>query len=112
MEGVDALLLPATPRVAPVVEESDSVRPLMTRLTRPFNVTGQPIVTLPAPAKGLPVGIQVVGHYGDDAKVAAIAAWLEDSWRTRAPKRRPLGPLWRPWKTARGAWSGRLSFGL
>jgi aspartyl-tRNA(Asn)/glutamyl-tRNA(Gln) amidotransferase subunit A len=81
MEGVDAILVPATPRVAPIVEESDGVRPLMTRFTRPFNVTGQPIVTLPAPVGGLPVGIQVVGHYGEDAKVAAIAAWLEESWR-------------------------------
>jgi aspartyl-tRNA(Asn)/glutamyl-tRNA(Gln) amidotransferase subunit A len=82
MDGVDAILVPATPYVAPKVEESDGVRPLMTRFTRPFNITGQPIVTLPAPVDGLPVGIQVVGHYGDDAKVAAIAAWLEESWRT------------------------------
>ena len=81
MEGVDALLVPATPRVAPLIEESDGVRPLMTRFTRPFNVTGQPIVTLPAPSRGLPVGIQVVGHYGEDAKVAEIAAWLEESWK-------------------------------
>ena len=81
MEGVDAILVPATPRVAPRIEESEGVRPVMTRFTRPFNVTGQPIVTLPAPTNGLPVGIQVVGHYGEDAKVAEIAAWLEESWR-------------------------------
>ena len=80
MAGLDALLLPATPVVAPKIEESAAVRPLMTRFTRPFNVTGQPVVTLPAPADGLPVGIQVVGHYGDDALVAEIAAWLEAEW--------------------------------
>ncbi len=82
MAGVDAILVPATPRVAPLIEESDGVRPLLTRFTRPFNVTGQPIVTLPAPSAGLPVGIQVIGHFGDDATVAEIAAWLEASWKT------------------------------
>ncbi len=82
MEGVDAILVPATPRVAPRIEESEGVRPLMTRFTRPFNVTGQPIVTLPSPSQGLPVGIQVIGHYGEDAKVAEIAAWLEESWKS------------------------------
>jgi len=81
MAGLDAILVPATPRVAPVIEESDGVRPLLTRFTRPFNVTGQPIVTLPAPSKGLPVGIQVIGHFGDDARVAEIAAWLEEKWQ-------------------------------
>jgi aspartyl-tRNA(Asn)/glutamyl-tRNA(Gln) amidotransferase subunit A len=80
MAGVDALLVPATPCVAPKIEESDGVRPLMTRYTRPFNVTGQPVVCLPAPVTGLPVGIQVIGHYGEDARVAEIAAWLEADW--------------------------------
>jgi aspartyl-tRNA(Asn)/glutamyl-tRNA(Gln) amidotransferase subunit A len=82
MAGVDAILVPATPRVAPLIADSDGVRPLLTRFTRPFNVTGQPIVTVPAPvAGGLPVGIQVIGHFGDDALVAEIAAWLERSWK-------------------------------
>ena len=53
----------------------------MTRFTRPFNVTGQPVVTVPAPARGLPVGIQVVGRFGEDALVAEVAAWLEERWK-------------------------------
>jgi aspartyl-tRNA(Asn)/glutamyl-tRNA(Gln) amidotransferase subunit A len=82
MAGLDAILVPATPLVAPLIEESDEVRPLLTRFTRPFNVTGQPIMTLPAPvARGLPVGIQVIGHFGDDARVVEIAAWLEANWK-------------------------------
>ena len=81
MVGLDAILVPATARVAPLIAESDEVRPLLTRYTRPFNVTGQPIMTVPAPAKGLPVGIQVIGRYGDDARVAEIAAWLEETWK-------------------------------
>ena len=80
MAGVDALLLPATPRVAPPIADSSGVRPLMTRFTRPFNVTGQPVVVVPAPVAGLPVGIQVVGRYGEDALVAEVAAWLEAAW--------------------------------
>jgi aspartyl-tRNA(Asn)/glutamyl-tRNA(Gln) amidotransferase subunit A len=82
MSGIDAILVPATPRVAPLILDSDEVRPLLTRFTRPFNVTGQPIMTLPAPADGLPVGIQVIGHFGDDVMVAEIAAWLEESWKS------------------------------
>ena len=81
MEGVDAILVPATPCVAPKIEESAAVRPLMTRYTRPFNVTGQPVVTLPAPVTGLPVGIQVVARYGEDALAAGVAAWLEEAWQ-------------------------------
>ncbi|MDQ6691154.1 MAG: amidase [Candidatus Dormibacteraeota bacterium] len=82
MEGVDALLVPATPRIAPRIDDSEGVRPLMTRFSRPFNVTGQPVVTIPAPTSGLPVGIQVIGRYGEDARAAAVAAWLEATWRS------------------------------
>ena len=81
MAGVDAILVPATPRVAPLIADSDGVRPLLTRFTRPFNVTGQPIMTVPAPVTGLPVGIQVIGRFGEDARVVEVAAWLERSWK-------------------------------
>jgi aspartyl-tRNA(Asn)/glutamyl-tRNA(Gln) amidotransferase subunit A len=80
MSGVDAILVPATPRVAPRIDNSEGVRPVVTRFTRPFNVTGQPVVSIPAPVEGLPVGIQVVGRFGEDALVAEVAAWLEASW--------------------------------
>jgi len=81
MGGCDAILVPATPRVAPKIADSDGVRPLLTRYTRPFNVTGQPIVTIPAPTDGLPVGVQVVGAWGADALTAQVAAALEDAWK-------------------------------
>ena len=81
MSGVDAILVPATPRIAARIDDSEGVRPVMTRFTRPFNVTGQPVVTVPAPARGLPVGIQVVGRFGEDALVAEVAAWLEERWK-------------------------------
>ena len=56
------------------------MREPVTRYTRPFNTTGQPVVTLPAPVRGLPVGIQVVGRTNSDA--IGAAAWLEKRWKT------------------------------
>jgi Asp-tRNA(Asn)/Glu-tRNA(Gln) amidotransferase A subunit family amidase len=80
MEGIDALVLPATAIVAPALEAGIEVREPITRFTRPFNTTGQPVVTLPAPVRGLPVGIQVVGRTNSGA--IAAAAWLEAKWKT------------------------------
>jgi Asp-tRNA(Asn)/Glu-tRNA(Gln) amidotransferase A subunit family amidase len=83
MEGIDALLLPATAIVAPALDAGVEVREPVTRFTRPFNTTGQPVVTLPAPVRGLPVGIQVVGRTNSGA--IAAAAWLEAKWETLTP---------------------------
>jgi Asp-tRNA(Asn)/Glu-tRNA(Gln) amidotransferase A subunit family amidase len=49
--------------------------------TVPFNVTGQPALSLPCgtTADGLPVGLQIVGPPGADALVLALAAALERS---------------------------------
>ena len=79
MRGIDALLVPATAAVAPLIAEQVNTEPLV-RFTRPFNVTGQPVFVLPAPTSGLPVGIQVVGHVGHDAELAAFAGGIEDAW--------------------------------
>jgi Asp-tRNA(Asn)/Glu-tRNA(Gln) amidotransferase A subunit family amidase len=85
MEGIDALLLPATAIVAPPVGAGDEVREPLARFTRPFNMTGQPVVALPAPMPrgGLPVGIQVVGRTNADTLRAAL--WLEREWKNLAP---------------------------
>ncbi|TMB89518.1 MAG: amidase [Chloroflexi bacterium] len=80
MEDVDALVLPATAIVAPRIGAGVEVREPVTRYTRPFNTTGQPVVTLPAPVRGLPVGIQVVGRTNSAA--IGAAAWLEKRWKT------------------------------
>lgn len=79
MEGLDALMLPATAIVAPKVEHSD-VRNLLDVFTRPFNTTGQPVVALPAPTEGLPVGIQLAGHPGRDADLIEVARAYEAAW--------------------------------
>jgi aspartyl-tRNA(Asn)/glutamyl-tRNA(Gln) amidotransferase subunit A len=78
MEHVDALLLPATAIVAPPISAGSEVREPLARFTRPFNTTGQPVVALPAPASGLPVGIQVIGR--TNAETLSVAAWLERKW--------------------------------
>jgi Asp-tRNA(Asn)/Glu-tRNA(Gln) amidotransferase A subunit family amidase len=80
MEGIDALILPASAIVAPPITAGTEVREPITRYTRPFNLTGQPVVTLPAPVRGLPVGIQVVGRTNSGA--LAAAGWLEEQWKT------------------------------
>ncbi|MFI7605601.1 amidase [Micromonospora sp. NPDC049366] len=46
-----------------------------------FNVTGEPSVSLPVgvTADGMPVGVLLTGRYGDDARLIATAAELENS---------------------------------
>ena len=83
MQNVDALLVPATAIVAPPVDAGDDVREPLARFTRPFNTTGQPVVVLPAPVRGLPVGMQVVGRTNAGALRAAM--WLEQEWRNLSP---------------------------
>ena len=75
----DALILPATAIVAPPVDAGPEVREPLSRFTRPFNTTWQPVAVVPAPVDGLPVGIQVVGHTNEGTLRAA--AWLERHWK-------------------------------
>ncbi|AFV76881.1 amidase, Asp-tRNAAsn/Glu-tRNAGln amidotransferase A subunit [Thermus oshimai JL-2] len=86
LRGVDALLLPTQPLPAPplgteVVElESGpkSHREAFITLTLPFSLLGVPTLTLTfARVEGMPVGVQVVGPYGEDGRVLAIGGWLE-----------------------------------
>jgi Asp-tRNA(Asn)/Glu-tRNA(Gln) amidotransferase A subunit family amidase len=84
MAGIDALILPATAIVAPPVTAGAEAREPLARFTRPFNLTGQPVVALPAPSPGLPVGIQVVGRRSNSITLS-VAAWLEHEWRHVAP---------------------------
>jgi aspartyl-tRNA(Asn)/glutamyl-tRNA(Gln) amidotransferase subunit A len=83
MGGIDALVLPASAIVAPRVEDADHPREAISRFTRPFNTTHQPVAVLPAPAQGLPVGIQVVGR--TNGETLRAASWLEREWRELGP---------------------------
>lgn len=79
MADIDGLVLPATAVIAPRVDAGLEAREPLTRFTRPFNTTGQPVAVLPAPVRGLPVGVQVVGK--TNAETLRAAAWLEQQWR-------------------------------
>jgi aspartyl-tRNA(Asn)/glutamyl-tRNA(Gln) amidotransferase subunit A len=80
LDGWDAVLLPTTACVAPRREQEHVREPLL-RMCRPFNLTGHPVVSIPAPVgAGLPVGIQVVGHLGQDVALLGVAAALEAAW--------------------------------
>jgi Asp-tRNA(Asn)/Glu-tRNA(Gln) amidotransferase A subunit family amidase len=80
MDGIDVLVLPATAIVAPPEEHGPEAREQLSRFTRPFNTTHQPVVVLPAPTRGgLPVGVQVAGR--TNAETLRAAAWLEKEWQ-------------------------------
>lgn len=55
----------------------------------PFNIAPLPALSLPLhwSADGLPMGVQLVGRYGDEATLLAIATVLEQEmpWRDRLP---------------------------
>lgn len=62
--------------------------PSWTPFTWPFNITGGPAISVPCtvPEGGLPVGLQIVGRYGDDAAIVRVAAAYE---RLRGPAPMP-----------------------
>jgi Asp-tRNA(Asn)/Glu-tRNA(Gln) amidotransferase A subunit family amidase len=77
MEGLDLLVTPTLPVVAPPLGEGD--RTTMTKFTSLFNLTGWPALALPAgmAEDGLPASVQLSARSGEDALVLAAAAVLE-----------------------------------
>jgi aspartyl-tRNA(Asn)/glutamyl-tRNA(Gln) amidotransferase subunit A len=80
MRGVDLLLTPTLPIVAPPVGIGDlALRDRLTRFTYPFNAIGAPALAVPCGAaeSGLPASVQVVGRPGMDALVLGAGALLD-----------------------------------
>ena len=88
LDGVDALILPTLPIVAPPlgvpeIEVDPSthavlpVRTAMLKHTQLFNITKHPAISLPIATAGLPVGLQLVGRIGQTPRLLAIAAACE-----------------------------------
>jgi aspartyl-tRNA(Asn)/glutamyl-tRNA(Gln) amidotransferase subunit A len=88
LAGHDAIVLPTLPITAPLLGADDitidpaagdrtPVRTAMLKHTQPFNMSGHPAISLPVPAAGLPVGLQLVGGLNDTAGLLATAAACE-----------------------------------
>lgn len=55
----------------------------------PFNISGLPAISLPLgwSKEGIPIGVQLVGRYGDEAAVLAVSSQLEQAmpWKDKRP---------------------------
>ena len=85
LDGLDLLLTPTLPIVAPLIGEGGTgdlgVRETLISRTYPFNLLGWPALALPCgPAEaGLPASVQLVGRPGRDALVLAAGRLLESA---------------------------------
>ena len=90
----DLLVTPTSPVTAPALAElqanPDDLRRrelILLRNTRPFNVLGLPAVSVPCgfTCAGLPIGLQIAGAPGDDARVLQLAHAYERAteWHKR-----------------------------
>jgi aspartyl-tRNA(Asn)/glutamyl-tRNA(Gln) amidotransferase subunit A len=86
MSSLDALVLPTTPRVAPVIADLSRMSPetfvandlLLGRNTAMMNFFDLCAISLPLPrAGGLPVGLMLVARNGQDRMLFRIAAAIE-----------------------------------
>jgi amidase len=98
-EGWDLLLTPTIPEPPPTLGQFTSPpdNPLqavfraaaVVAYTIPFNLTGQPAISLPLgqTAGGLPIGVQLVAAYGREDLLLRVAAQLEEAapWADRRP---------------------------
>lgn len=97
MSAYDAVLGPTVPIVAPPIEASSiyyrerdvDPRTVLLRLTRLFDVTGQPAVSVPCgfSEDGLPVGLQVASHPWREDVALCIAHVYQQAtdWHRRRP---------------------------
>jgi len=78
----DAIIVPAAPGPAPegLGSTGDSI------FNGLFTMTGHPVITLPLlqDARGLPMGVQLVGRRGEDGRLLRTARWLEKLMATPA----------------------------
>ncbi len=91
LHGVDVLALPALAIPAPplgavtvpIKGGQDAVRALMLRCTQPFNLSGHPAMSLPCgkTRRGLPIGLQLVGHKGRTPALVQAALAVESAMK-------------------------------
>lgn len=87
MEEFDFLVLPTCACLAPMVGQNDisirgwrgSIREALMTYTAPFNLSGQPSISIPIGRRGqLPIGLQIVGRRGDDGRLLSLAQKVAD----------------------------------
>lgn len=97
--GADLLVLPTIPAPAPPVESLAGLRAVLLAarrvpFTAPWNVTGQPALSVPAgfSSAGLPLAVQLVGPPGSESLLLSVAAQLEEAAQPEAgaPPRPPV----------------------
>lgn len=98
-DGFDLLLTPTIPEPPPelgqfAATEENPLQAMLRSATivpfvAPFNLTGQPGISLPLHwnEAGLPIGVQLVAAYGREDVLVRIASQLEEArpWRHRRP---------------------------
>jgi amidase len=89
--GADLLVTPTMPTTAPRAGSLNGLRTLAGAgrravFTSPWNVTGQPAVSVPVgfSAEGLPLAVQIIGPPGSESLLLSVAAQVE-----RGTERRP-----------------------
>ena len=90
MQEIDVFALPTSTHPAETFADEQAT-PMWKRtsFTRPFNITGQPAISIPCgfSAQGLPIGLQLVGRPFEDAVVLRAAHAYEQAtpWHHRHP---------------------------
>ncbi len=93
---LDVIVTPTTPILPPTIRElkenPEILRPreiLMLRNTRPVNVWGLPVISVPCgfSRAGLPIGLQIIGPHWREATVLRLAHAYEQAtgWHKRRP---------------------------
>lgn len=95
-EAVDLLLIPAQPIAAPTVAQmavlgaDPNMLASLVRFTAPFDMSGNPTITLPAGFndKGIPIAIQLVARQFDEATLVRAGRGFQrhTDWHRRHPK--------------------------
>jgi aspartyl-tRNA(Asn)/glutamyl-tRNA(Gln) amidotransferase subunit A len=96
-ESVDVLAAPTLPVLPPLIGQreipwgrtKEDVRTALLRMTRPGNLTGLPVISLPCgiTADSLPVGLQLFGRHYDEPTLLQVAYAYEQAtpWHTMFP---------------------------